>query len=249
MKKSWYITAAIMLSMIGFAVIGWGASSKDNPLRSMLMLSLGGALFGAGISQIIAAFIGFDFMASLARALEPGFSTDEEKIENYRDSFHHYHLTEMNGGFIWRYAVIDFRKNNDIGKLSTITEYIGINGSKTNYKVNAGFRDERFILFLKAQKRDEPAIVEVFPFLGKEIKENHCGVIITESWDETHLISRCIISRTPILNWKTLGTISKDIAEKLDEMWVNGIKHNYSPITLGAEHCNNDTNVANQPTQ
>ena len=198
-----------------------------------MTLSLGGAVLGAGISQIIGTLIGFDFMASLGRALEPGFSSLEKKVQYYRNTFHHYHLTEMDGQCVWRYSCIDFQKYYDVGKLGGIVEYIGKGNAPTYYKVEGGFRDERLILFLKAVKRGEPTIIEIFPTFGKEIQDKHCGVVVVETWDETHIVSRCIMSRSPILNWTSAGTLPSELGVQLDQMWVNGLHHDFSPIANG----------------
>ena len=90
---------------------------------------------------------------------------------------------------------------------------------KHKYKINAGIRDDRFIMFERAVVGNEPALVEIFPSMGKAFYDYHCGLVLVESWSGTNLLSPCIMSQNPIHQWDIEGSVNENVSKKLDEVW------------------------------
>ena len=88
----------MLLFLTGIGFVGWGASTAD-AMYSNLLLSFGGAISGAGLSQISNLFSGFNFLKAISNSIESKFISDEDKVENNREKYHHYHLTKINDKF------------------------------------------------------------------------------------------------------------------------------------------------------
>lgn len=57
-----------MLFFAGLGFVGWGVSIS-NPMHSSTFLSFGGAISGAGLSQIAAIFCDLNFLSSISRTI------------------------------------------------------------------------------------------------------------------------------------------------------------------------------------
>lgn len=55
-------------------------------------------------------------------------------------------MTEMGGEVVWRHAILDFTKSKTPGRLTSETGLLDENEEAQPYTVEAGRRDERFIV-------------------------------------------------------------------------------------------------------
>ncbi len=215
------------LMLSGIALIGLGMKIEQG-----IISAIGGAIFGTSFGHIISNLRGQDFLNEvkhiLQYSLDANFTSDESKLESYRKMFYHYHITEIDGKYVWRFAIIDFTSFAGIGRLGTVIDVKDMAGKNHKYKITGGVRDNRFIMFEKASVGNEPCLVELFPFMGKAYHRHHCGILILESWDGTNLISPCIMSNTPIENWDIEGNVDDEVGKKLDNIW----SHCFSQIKM-----------------
>jgi hypothetical protein len=96
-----------------------------------------------------------------------------------------YHVTEMGGEVVWRHAILDFTKSKTPGRLTSETGLLDENEEAQPYTVEAGRRDERFIVFLRSPISEESAATYIFPYMGFTSFSLHHGVSFLETWDGT----------------------------------------------------------------
>jgi hypothetical protein len=110
-------TFLIGLAVAGLCLIAWGATSGFP-----FLTSVGGALFGSCLGSFIGRIAKRDLTEQIKRmvreALFPSFTTEENKIDAFRRLWHIYHVTEMDGKFVWRHRVADFGKIRIPGRLT-----------------------------------------------------------------------------------------------------------------------------------
>jgi hypothetical protein len=153
-----------------------------------------------------------------------------------------YHVTEMGGEVVWRHAILDFTKSKTPGRLTSETGLLDENEEAQPYTVEAGRRDERFIVFLRSPISEESAATYIFPYMGLTSFSLHHGVSFLETWDGTRAITPAILSRKvlhdhegKLLSQKVvhdhegnqpghdhegkLGTLPPETARSLDRLW------------------------------
>jgi len=209
----------IGLSIAGptLVVLGWF-------IDVMFLSSMGGALFGASLGVIVGRFSTEDLTEDLKQLVREGvkdsFVSDEEQLGSYRKNWHLYHVTQMDGKWCWRHTRIDFSNSKTPGRLTSETFLLNQAGNPKYYTVEAGIRDSRFILFLKAKGAyKEPTLTYVFPRAGEGVDDSHLGVVFLVSWDGKHVISRTIVSSYPLEGHTEMGTLPADKARKIDQQW------------------------------
>lgn len=209
----------IGLAVAGLCLIAWGATSV-----SPFLTSLGGALFGSCLGALIGRVAKRDLAEQINKtvreSLYPGFTTDESKIAGFRQKWHIYHVTEMEGKFVWRHAVADFRKNRIPGRLIAETTSTDKRGGVAKYIFEGGIRDERLVLIIKAIASEERSAIYIFPFAGLTFEDRHFGILFLQTYDATNSISPTLITRDPIPEALNEGTISDLGATVLDAIWV-----------------------------
>jgi hypothetical protein len=210
------------LMLSGIALIGFGTTFIPDIYTSLIIV-IGGTIFGTSFSHVISNLRGQDLLSEvkdiLEYSLDADFTSDEGKLESYRKIFYHYHVTEIRGKYVWRLARIDFTSFAGIGSLGTVIDVKDMKGKDHKYTIVGGIRDDKFIMFEKASVGNEPCLVELFPFMATAFYDYHCGILILQSWDATHLISPCIMSLDPIQDCDKEGMVDDKVGKKLDEIW------------------------------
>ena len=121
--------------------------------------------------------------------------------------------------------MLDFRSSQVLGALSCVIEAPDKDGDIMRYLVTGAFRDQRLILFWKAEDSDEPCKVDVFPFMGESLHNIQYGVSCLRTWDGTESLSAVIMSRRPIPNTDGAERITdKDVAKSLSNKWTTEFK-------------------------
>lgn len=208
----WFLSG---LGVAGIALIIVGAE-KNNPVLS----SLGGAIAGATISAALALIDSRAVLDAIRKAFKAEFRSDELRIYRFRRRWHLYHVTRKEQKFTWLYHTIDFKKILSPGVLYSETHLIDKNGNKKKYIVTAGSRDGRFIMFAKGQQTDEPYTIAIFPSIGQDFQNVHCGIRVHRTWDRTESLSRSIMSKVPIARWTQIGDVNNvNVAKILDKIW------------------------------
>ncbi|WOB42427.1 hypothetical protein HNI00_04100 [Thermoleptolyngbya oregonensis NK1-22] len=224
-----YLGFLFGITLVGLALVGWGATIPSASY-SLILSSVGGAIFGAGISLFLGDLIAKNALDEvrnvLSTSLDDGFCpresalcSKENEIISYRAKWHHYHVTRMHDKYVWRYRIYDFSNSCSPGKLAAEIFAKDKQGREHKYIVKAGIRDGRFMIFEKAALGNEPVIIEIYPFMGLELQGIHSGIGTMRTWDGNNVLFPCIMSREPIINWKKEGDISEKLFADLDRIW------------------------------
>jgi hypothetical protein len=201
---------------------------------SEVLIAVGGALFGTSLGSFVGLLSNQaheerlqDHEQSLNRLVREGvnysFVSDDEKIEPYRIKWNLYHVTQMEGWWVWRKATLDFTKSKTPGRLTSRTYLLDENRKPQYYTVEAGRRRQRFIVFLTSETTEEPVTTYVFPFV-EVFAPTYYGVVFLQSWDQTTAISPAIISSRVLHGHREEGTLPPEIGRMLDREWRNYIK-------------------------
>lgn len=153
-----------------------------------------------------------------------GFASDEERIKNFRQKWHHYHVTKMGNKYIWRHAIFDFSRLNVKGRLTGEVIFTNMAGEKLSYHVEAGMRDDRWVCLAKPTIGNEPTMVEIQPFMGQYYLEKQFGVAVVQTWDGEFILTPAIMSKKPIQGTEGIENISPEISEQLDKIWNDGFR-------------------------
>jgi len=224
-----YLGFLFGITLLGIALVGWGATIS-NASYSLILSSVGGAIFGAGISLFLGDLVGKNALDEVKNILsasiddsfcprENALCSKEHEVSSYRAKWHHYHVTRMHDKYIWRYRIYDFSKTCFPGKLAAEISAKDKQGREHKYIVKAGIRDGRFIIFEKAALGNEPVIIEIYPFMGLELQGIHGGIGTMRTWDGNSVLFPCIMSREPIIGWKKEGDIPEKVFVELDRLW------------------------------
>ena len=207
------------LGIVGLVLLFFGARTG-----SPFCTSIGGALIGTSLG----AFVGWlaekglseDIKQTVREFLAPGFTTDHEISARFQVKWHMYHVTRMDGRFVWRYAIIDFQKTKIPGRLIAEERVSNKTGGRAVYRVEGGVRDARLVTFHKDKDSDEPSAVFVFPFAGDKSEGKSFGISFHKTFDiADYSISPAFFSREPLCNVHAEGTVPEDTGRELDTLW------------------------------
>ena len=197
------LLAALTAIAIAAIVTGVVLDDKEKYL-SPLLIAAGAALFGASASSLIGELhrenARTEMRDILSHSLSPGITSSESDLGHFREVWHHYFVTGMDGRRIWRYRLFDFRRSFVVGKLHT--RIVAKNEQKQNllYYVEAGCRESRFFVFCGAENREEPVSIEIYPFMGaKQFVATNAGLGIEVTWDDEEAEYPCILSKHALI--------------------------------------------------
>lgn len=236
MKANRTLFLNIAFLVAGVSLIGWGASiQKDSIMAANVFISIGGGLMGVGFSSITTYFNDIDILNIIKNSLSAKITSEENAISKYRIKWYHYHLSRMNGKYIWRFCFYDFSKSYDIGRLTSKVDVINSKGEKVIYTIEALRRGTNvvFIQYPEIQSNEEP-MIEVFPFMGKHYLSPYYGMMYIESWDGTEILAPSIISEIKVQNWAKIGNVDEATGLELSKMWKQNFndKIDIFPLTI-----------------
>lgn len=182
------------------------------------MSSIGGALLGTSISEFVTMGNRKSITKILEESLKSTFTSDESQIKTLRKKWHNYQGSELDGKFVWAYVPIDLGRTISPGVL--IAELTNKAIGSNIYKAVAGVRDNRLLLFSKAENSTEPTVVEIFPYMLEKYHKLYCGLCMTRTWDGNDAIAPTILSETLIRKWNKPGIITdKEVSDYLSQLW------------------------------
>jgi hypothetical protein len=188
-------------------------------------------VLGTSTAALLSTHSQLDFLSEthgiLASSLAPGLVSPEEAIEDFREQFHWYSVSQMDGRRHWRHAPIDFSGSRTAGRLTATIPACNRRGELQRYACHAGLVDERFVHINKAMRGKESASIYVYPSLGKDFYDVHCGFGLKESWDGTPLIVPAILTRSPMGKHDAdlVGDVTDpDAVAQLNAAWLEGMR-------------------------
>jgi hypothetical protein len=219
----WVATTGFLLGLLvsGLSLIALGNARKE-PFWS----SIGGSLFGASLGTLIGKLSTYaltqDIKEIISQTVKDTFVSEDGKLDGYRRHWHLYHVTEMDGTWLWRHTTVDFSRSQTPGRLVSETYLLNPDGKPKRYVAEAGARDSRLIMFLRDKGNQEPAIVYVFPLAGLGTQIRHLGMVFVQTWDANNAISPAIVSLKPLGDYTKMGTIPDNLAREIDDLWRRG---------------------------
>lgn len=227
---------AIATCIIGVLLVGLTQVSDDGFFyRNRDWIAVFGAtILGAGFTSAI-AFPGYQILLrKTASVVSQGLvlppDIDVTEISKYDHVWYFYWMSQMDGLPFWRMVKLDLRTGFPGARITT---RIHLNNKKKKpeyYRVEAMARRRRLILcFYPEVYETEPPMISIFEILS--VDEHHVGTMNLMTWDHTHILSPCIISRSAVCDWKKEQThADAATAEKLMGFWKN--KRVSTPLNL-----------------
>jgi|SRR5215203_700663 len=106
---------------LGLLIAGVTLVALGYAIDVMSLSSTGGALFGASLGVFVGRLSPEDLKQLVREGVKDSFVSDEEQLGGYRINWHLYHLTQMDGKWLWRHTCIDFSKSQTPGRLTSGT--------------------------------------------------------------------------------------------------------------------------------
>jgi hypothetical protein len=200
---------------------GEGSSTADQIVAGVA-LALGGSVLGAGINSVVVRRYEFDILReindTISRSLQARFVSENSDLAIYRRDWHHYYVTEIEGNSHWWYESCSFGRNFTVGSISERTELRDSAGYTHAYITEVGVRGQRLVLLETREDGVEAGAVEVFP-LPRGFQNLHTGIVCLETWDGSHAISKCILSKNPMVEVDREGIVPAEHSQALDQAW------------------------------
>lgn len=211
------------------------------------LAAIGGAVFGAGFSSVVAIVGGHGYDEDLRRKLDGAllkldgalpagaFETTERLLAPYRKIFHYYYTTQVNGTSRWYHATLDFSKDFAPGKLQASYAIRG-----RTYFVEGFLKRDCLILALSNPLGDhERQAINVFPDFAKHSRDTSFGVSLHETWDPTNEVGRGILALQPFVEAQADGFVEDtQKARELQKRWDKAMQQlawGLFPNIAGAE--------------
>ncbi|MEV6492002.1 hypothetical protein AB0M20_25800 [Actinoplanes sp. NPDC051633] len=197
------------------------------------LAAVSGAIFGASFGLAVGRWAGQDVLEQLDVTLRAHVSTlvdnpadailsRAEHLEPFRCVLHHYHLTILDGVHTWRYRVYRFDScpPGQYELRTTFNVADPRSGARNKYVIVLAVRDIRVILVQRRLSGAEPSVVEIFPTGSEGFRSCVAGVGHMQNWDGRHMTTKCLLSRTPLINGISEGTVSRsDDIDLLQKRW------------------------------
>ncbi len=201
------------------------AGSVPETIVAAIVGSLGAGVVGAALSMVIARSADReghdDLVARLARTLGARFGSEEADLQLLRADWHHYHVTAIDGRYVWRYQLLRLRRPTGTGALQGRVEVGDGRGHVFEYRVEAGVRgSQAILLFTSPDAGTGSESTEVFPeLLTNGYRPHHCGIGVFHTWDGNASVGRVVMGRGPLVPAGPDGTVADEHQARLDEVW------------------------------
>jgi hypothetical protein len=162
---------------------------------------------------------------SLAKAKtqikDPNLNFKSNKtLEAFRNKYHAYHQTQINGERIWRHCEIDFTTTENNEVLVSTAMAKDKEGQDVEYRVEAVIVHPHFLIIWQRENGPEAASIWVFPFMETGNEPVNFGTIVGHNWDMTKHFGKAILSKSPYLSIGEIGDVNPISAKKLDSHWT-----------------------------
>ena len=206
----------------------------DQPkIVSTLFNSIGGAIAGAAMSAWVGYVLTRDIESEIKQIVKEGYENslelDEKIISNHRKVYYLYHVTSIDGNFLWRLAVLDFGESTAFGKLITKATTIQDKYKfQYFYKGHIKTNDKRLILC--STRAGEPAGIYVFPEFGDDRHKFSSGIACIHTWDSHNSFSQCVLSVEPLNDDdkkqapNTVATMDSKYFDNMNSQWKNNLR-------------------------
>lgn len=214
--------------MVAGVVAIIAGASTPSASWSLWLTSIGGAAVGATIGSFFVRLSSEDLVehvkTTLGKTISSTFTSNDSEIKPIKKKWYHYNVSQKDGEFRWRCAILDFSKDPSIGSLNTLIRFSDKAGKAHEYRVEAALRGERLISFYYPPSGNESIAVEIIPFVGHSFEHFHVGVTFHQTWDSNHALAAIIISENPLLGIKVEGDVPELHDKELSEMWLQGME-------------------------
>lgn len=233
-----------MIALLGILTTTFGiyvqvtANGPVGQMAAGTLSAVGGGVIGAAISIYLAAGDGRDTLRAvrdvLARSLRARMRSREEDLAAVRQPWHFYHVTQIDGVFVWRYTNYRFDKSNASGSITAFVRDVRA-GKEHVYHTEVAVRESRMIMVEEAEGGSEPPLVAVMPYFTESFRHVRAGVFLIKSWDGKDLLTKCLWSLTPLV-----GTVGPEVKRedygRLEDLWDAsfGQSHLILPSTIPA---------------
>jgi hypothetical protein len=229
------IIAGSVISLLAPSASAWF-------LLGSCLAALSGAIFGAVFGVFAGKWVGHDILAVLQKILDAHANTfvlhpenallsSPERLHLFRIPLHHYHLTVIDGNPTWRYRIFDFRSCPEGGYDHRIQFEVADprTGLIHRYELALGIRDARVILVQRRLSGEEPSVIELFPNGSQGFRNCAAGIAQLQNWDGTHMVTKCLISRSPLVAGIEEGTVTDaGHIQFLNDTWAS----EYRSVTM-----------------
>lgn len=230
---------ALIVLIVGVLLVALGityqAATSNNARQSTvfdqivfgILIAVGGGVIGASINTLVVRRFEMDVLSEVreivSRSLNACFLSEDREINRFRQLWHHYYVTQIDGNVCWWYEKYSFTRNLTIGSLSQQSTLRDSSGNAHVYLTEVGVRGNRLILFSTQQDGSESAAVEVFP-MPRGFQNIHTGIAVLETWDASQILGKVILSKIPLVEDIPEGRVHGDHTEILNKTWGDSFK-------------------------
>ena len=229
-KVKYGVLIALFLGGICLVV---GFFVQEPKLVSTLFNSIGGAIAGAAMSAGVGYVLTRDIESEIKQIVKEGYENslelDEKIISDYRKKYYLYHVTSIDGNFVWRLAILDFKESTAFGKLITKATTIQ-DGLKFQYSYKGHIKTNDKRLILCSTRANEPSGIYVFPEFGDDRQTLSSGIACIHTWDSHNSFSQCVLSANPLNDddekqaANTVTTMDEKYFKSMNTHWKNNLK-------------------------
>jgi hypothetical protein len=189
---------------------------------SALLITLGGGLVGAVLGILIANYFDLstmdDVKALLSATLTSSLLSVDSELEQLRRPVYRYYATTVEGRYVWRAWIYHFEHSVGVGTLTTRVQNRDEFGVTRRYRVEAGVRGTRIIMFGIRLNGPEAVSVSVYPGVLGAFRQYHCGLSFLHNFDSEEIVTRTIISFEALVEG-TIGVLTSEESDVLDGLW------------------------------
>lgn len=210
MKLNWLLKGHAGF-LLGLMILGTALLITGPVVDKQVLTAIGGALFGGSIGSLIAKIDGQEFQDKTLEVIKSTLSSkivsDEDRVKRFRKKWHQYYQTRVDGKYECRHVILDLQDRKELGNMSGQYVTYDQNGKPCVNNCEGGLRDNRVIMFGKAESSDEPCSVLVLPFMAENYHHPHCGIEFHKTWDGNDAVDPAIVSINPIEHLEETGVI------------------------------------------
>ena len=209
-----------------------GTASVPNDITSGLLSAVGGGIVGATISLLVTGSADRDTLRKIRSVVEDSLTStllsEESSLEPVRQTRHHYYVTTIKNRDVWRYERYHFDLSLGVSSVTVAISVKDASGRILRYRLEAGVRGDRLIIFSSMLNGQEPVFTEVYPQFVN-YKSTHYGIVLMENWDGFNMLSKTILNSHDLLEGEQVeeGTVPERFFAQLDAAWEAGFaQHN-----------------------
>lgn len=213
---------------VGFAVSNSNGTRTSVPEQVVAAVigSLGAGVVGAALSILIANLADRDgrddITRLLAHMLGARFTSDDSELSLLRTNWHHYHITTVDGRYVWRY--VQYRSDRWSTVVGSLRYHHRVTDGQSHayeFDSEVGIRGSHLLILSNGSHGELGAqATEIFPlFLIHGYRPRHGGIGTYRTWDNRNIIGKTILSRDLLAPADDDGAIADSHFAQLDGIW------------------------------